>query len=385
MRTRTVLASLIVCFCLHVGHAAVTVGTCQSAKHPYTTISEGIAAVAAGGVVNVCPGVYAEQLEIDKPITVQGIVVANQPGVTIIPPSSGLNSLPAGSGFYPQIFVNSAGGAVHLSNLSVNANGALINMVGYSSPPSYLCVGGELEDFSGVYVLNTEVILDHLNVANQFASILSGGDESPIIIPNCGNGIEVQNSNGIGGSVQDSVVSNVGYHGIIASGSVNVSHNVVTGGAGARGVGISAGLGNVTDNMVTSSLYFIETQGIQGGSVVRGNTVQSGIYGIEGAEKVLHNTLLNNAISISGVTQASDNLIDAPATYANPECPSSEPCNNPTPPTVGIDLACADASLVRDNGIVGVGIGIANLESGQSLSVTNLFANVGTTSTSCSQ
>jgi len=203
--------------------------------------------------------------------------------------------------------------------------------------------------------------------------------------PNCGSGIEFHGSEKA--AVRESVVSGVGLFGIFSDGDLTADHNIISGTFGPHGIAIEASVGSITDNTITSSASFEDTVGIQGGELVRGNVVQTAFIGIVGGSgKVRHNTLLNNAIGLSKVTDASDNLIFAASTYVDPSCPA-EGCDDGsiTKPTIGIDLGCANGSLVRDNGIVGVGIGIANVELGQTLSPTNLFANVTTTSTSCTQ
>jgi len=53
------------------GHGDAT--SCQaSAPTPYTSIGAAIAAARPHDVVKVCPGVYAEQLTIAKPLTLRG-------------------------------------------------------------------------------------------------------------------------------------------------------------------------------------------------------------------------------------------------------------------------------------------------------------------------
>src|ERR1700742_2918876 len=102
MRTRSYLIALTLCLGLQADHAAtIVVGTCQRSQRSSTTISNAIAAARPGDVVAVCPGSYAEQLTITKPISLEGIVIPNQPGATIIPPAAGLQQLPANSSFYP--------------------------------------------------------------------------------------------------------------------------------------------------------------------------------------------------------------------------------------------------------------------------------------------
>lgn len=386
MYARTILATLIFSFCPGLIQAAVTVGTCQSTKHPYTTISAAIAAAPAGGVVNICPGTYLEQIEIDKPLTIKGIVIANQPGVTIGPPTNGLNAVPtANSGFYPQIYVNNAGGPVNLSNLSVSGSGATVSLDGTREGVTSLCQADGIKDFPGVYFLNTPGILDHLNVSGQFGSGIAPGNSGPFLIPNCGNGIEIINSDpNAAVVVRDSVIGGVGYRGIYSSGNLTADHNVVNGGDFSHGTAIEVpdNLGTITDNTVSAAEV-----GIQGGQLIRGNLVQSAFYRIVGGSTVRHNTLINNSISISNAGEVSDNLISASTMYMQlsylpPYCQLG---NCKTMPTIGIDLGCADGTLVRNNGIVGVGIGMADVQSGEIFSPTNLFANVTTTSTSCNQ
>src|SRR5215469_15298306 len=64
MRVTRAFVVFVFCLSLKLSLAAVTVGSCQSVKHSYPTISAAIAAAPPGGIVNVCPGTYAEQIEI---------------------------------------------------------------------------------------------------------------------------------------------------------------------------------------------------------------------------------------------------------------------------------------------------------------------------------
>ena len=62
MGARTIIIGFTLCFCIRASLAAVTVGTCRPSENKYTTISAAITAAPAGGVINVCPGTYAEQI-----------------------------------------------------------------------------------------------------------------------------------------------------------------------------------------------------------------------------------------------------------------------------------------------------------------------------------
>jgi hypothetical protein len=376
------LTGFIVCFCLKMSFAAVTVGTCQTDKHPYMTISAAIAAASAGDVVNVCPGTYAEQVEIDKPLILRGI----NGGATIVSPSTGLNELPSGSQVFPQVFVNNAGGEVKLTGLNVNGTDALFYLDG-NVLDSYACPTSAIEFFVGIYFLNTPGIVENMTVSGQFATSLTGGDQGPQLIPNCGSGVEF---NGSGRAVvRNSSISDVGIYGIYSNGDLVAEHNLVSVGYGPYGVGIASISGLIRDNTVTGSLYFYETTGILGGASVNNNVVQSAIYGIRGANHVRDNTLTNNAISVSKISDVSGNQISAPSIYYDPGC-FNYGCGDSLPfgppfPTIGIDLGCEDGGRVRGNVINGVGIGFANVEAGVRISPTNVLSNVTTTSTRCSQ
>ncbi len=385
---RKILVGFIFCFCLKVSLAAVTVGNCDSDKHPYSTISAAIAAAPVGGVVRVCPGTYAEQLEINKPLTIQGIN-----GIpTIVAPSTGLNDIPAGSYSYPQIFVSNAGGEVKLVHLSVDGSDALFNIegsAGFLADADAACSDGTISDsnFVGIFFLNTPGVLEGMNISHQFGSILVPGDPGPLEVPNCGSGVVFNGSSRA--LVRNSTISDVGFYGIFSYGDLIADNNNVSGGFGPYGIGIGASTGTISNNSVTQAIYWIETVGIQGGSLVRDNVVQSAIYGITNSAEVRHNTLTNNAIGISQATAVADNVISGFPTYDNPECINNDACDSfPTGmplPTIGIDLGCSPADRVRGNNIEGVGIGFANLEAGEKIPRSNLLTNVTTTSTGCSQ
>ena len=62
--------------------------SCIAATNYYNTISSAIAAAPSGAVIHVCPGTYAEQVTITKPVTVVGIVTGSAPNYnypTVVP------------------------------------------------------------------------------------------------------------------------------------------------------------------------------------------------------------------------------------------------------------------------------------------------------------
>ena len=379
MCARIILTGLILCFGFKMSLAAVTVGTCRPGKSSYPTISAAIAAAPEWDVVDVCPGTYAEQLEIDKPLTIRGV----EGTPTIVAPSTGLNELPAGSGFFPQVVADNAR-EVRLHNLAIDGGDALFNIGGVVLGVEAYCPEGAITNFTGVYFVNTSGILEDMNVSGQFGESAPG--VFPQLIPNCGNGIVFHGS--WHHVVRRSTVSDVGFYGVFADGDLIAEHNVVSGGNGPFGIGIAAGTGKISDNTVTGTVSFQKTIGIEGGDLVKGNDVKFSIYGIANAGSVRENTLNNNAISLSVVERAFGNLISAPPTYFNP-APEFGTCNG-TPeavpcPTIGIDFRCEAMGQVMKNNIRGVGIGFANAPKGERINRMNTLTNVTTISTTCSQ
>jgi hypothetical protein len=89
--------------------ATLTVGLCQPGG--YSTIQSAINAAAAGDTMNVCAGVYPEDVAITKKLTLAGINQKHQLGVpTIVYPGKSDKPLCSAEtyGVCPQIFVNEA-------------------------------------------------------------------------------------------------------------------------------------------------------------------------------------------------------------------------------------------------------------------------------------
>jgi len=380
VKIRTFVVYLTIFLALGAAHATITVGNCKSATNPYKTISEAIQASPAYEVIEVCPGTYAEQITIDKPLTIRGMVVEGQSGVTITPPATGLVQLPGLYSTYAQIFADNANGPVNLSNLTVQS-GLFVTEYGaldFSEACNFI------SDSAGVYYANTPGSLDHLNIVGQFGSLSGAGTEG-YDVPNCGNGIEFHNERGTHVAVRQSTVTQAGLFGIYSATEMDADHNIIAV-SGPSSVGISTALGTITNNTITGSLNYKST-GISGGESVQGNVVQSAAYGITGAKQVQRNMLLNNSISIVG-DSASDNLIYSHSTYLDPTNPACQEgagglaCNLPT---VGIDLGCQKHRDMTNNGIFDVGIGVANVPVNEHVSDSNLFTGDTSVSTSCGQ
>lgn len=383
MLLRKSLLLLTLASAIPVAHAA-TVGNCQAGLrvNSYTTINQAITAAHAGETINICPGTYPEQLTITKPLTIRGISLAGQPGVTITAPTAGLKEMPAGSGFFPQVYVYRAG-SVAIQNVAVDGTGASILYSSIVFDTTTACQVGFIKDFSGIYFANTAGEVRNVSVSGHFAN--SDTPSGPQLYPNCGSGVEFANR-GEASLVIDSVINGYGYTGISSTGPVRVVRNVLTSASGPYQVGISVPKtgATVTGNAVSGE-QFNQSTGIQGGESVEDNIVQGWMLGIANSRRAVHNTLVNNAIGLSDPDEAERNLVTAPARYTDPACATGgcQP-GQTTKASVGIDMACEDSSMVRGNDMVGVGVGIADVKKSQAIPASNLYAKVGTASTSCS-
>lgn len=70
-------------------HAGIVVGACIAGTQ-YSTIQNAVDAAPSGSTIKVCPGGYAEQVVIDKPLTLEGFVTADTEGAFIFPPAGGI-------------------------------------------------------------------------------------------------------------------------------------------------------------------------------------------------------------------------------------------------------------------------------------------------------
>jgi hypothetical protein len=388
MNPRNYLIALTLCLGLQAAHAAkILVGTCQPSQRSYATISNAIAAARPGDVVAVCPGTYPEQLTITKPISLEGIVIPNQPGATIIPPPAGLQQLPANSSFYPQVYVNQVGAPVTISNIGVSGAGANILFGSIVFDAISACQIGFIKDFSGIYFQSTPGYLQNVSVTGHFVTSTQPGDPQPQQYPDCGSGIEFNNRHEVA-IVTNSVINGFGFLGISSTGPLTANHNVLTTQSGPYQVGILAPFNsNIVGNAVAGAAFFTQTTGIQGGNLVQDNVVQGFSLGIVNGGQVNHNILINNYTGISDPNVANNNLITSNVQqYTDPSCLGGACGPNPTYiPTVGIDMQCEHSNQIIGNGFVGVGVGIANVKKNDAASTSNLYAQVGVNSTTCTK
>ena len=158
-----VLFSLLLCSTLPALAATVVVGTCMPSKASYDSITDAVEGAPAGSIIEVCPGVYTEQVVISKSVTLKGITVGNSGYPVITPPPGGLltNAYSVDGSFWSlgvplaaQVLIQ-GGADVTISDLTFDATG-----IGSSLCSPFTLV-------VGVLVQNASATLNELSVKNQ--------------------------------------------------------------------------------------------------------------------------------------------------------------------------------------------------------------------------
>lgn len=113
--------------------ATVAVGTCMPKLVSFDSLTDAVQGVPPGGTILVCPGVYAEQITINRSLTLKGVSSGNSGNPVIVPPPSGLvanatafsepvSFFSPGFPFAAQVIIE-GGADVTLSNIAVDATG----------------------------------------------------------------------------------------------------------------------------------------------------------------------------------------------------------------------------------------------------------------------
>ena len=97
--------------------------TCVRAATHFTTIQSAVNSAGAGRAISVCPGVYAEQITISKPLTIRGVTSPATNGGIAVVKAPGLNTMSSADGTYAaQILVTA--GPVTIADIAVDGAGA---------------------------------------------------------------------------------------------------------------------------------------------------------------------------------------------------------------------------------------------------------------------
>src|SRR5208283_3203195 len=271
----------------------------------FTTISAAVIGVPAGSTIEVCPGVYPEQVTITQPLTLKGIafnnanrsVITMNPNGSLAPNVNGLYSE-----FYAQVLVENVNPPGPVDLIGITVDGAGINL---DCASEYL---------AGIfYASDTTGTVNEVTARNQLSS-------------GCGWGIWVENGNATNQSI---TIENSSVHpgGIIAltcqnppTLAVTIKGNFLNSGPQTYeinnfgAISVAAANGSISGNVITGGQYGITTgndvycQG-SGTVTVSQNIVadlQIGAFQINGSGVITSNKLSNVQYPFSIVANTTD-------------------------------------------------------------------------------
>jgi hypothetical protein len=246
----------------------LVVGNCKLGGYP--TIQHAITAAPVGATVQVCPGIYYEQVIITQAVTLQGIISNDSDVALIIPPSNGLTQTTTnayGNSVAYQVLVKDSPGTVNISNIYVNGYG---NQVSGS-------------DIAGIFYQNSFGTVNGVTALNQsgngfgVAIWLEGGSSSPsVTVQNSFvytfdfAGIFAETNGEANTALRAKLTGNFAYVGgnsapgvLLESGTTStVTNNSALGALGPNGVGFVIGAGaagSVSGNIVEQAGIGIQT------------------------------------------------------------------------------------------------------------------------------
>jgi hypothetical protein len=327
--------------------STVQVGTCRTGLQSFPTISAAVSGVPSGSTIDVCPGTYAEQVTITKPLNLTGVAngTANQASITV--PSTGLVQNTTsffGEPVAAQVLVLGPG-PVNLTNITVDGTGG-----------DMVCSSWLAGIF---YASGSSGTVNRVRASNQIDST-------------CGVGIWAENggSSSYTVTVQNSTVYNADSAGIFAGSGTTPTLTA-----------------NLNNNVVNASgaVAAIDSDSVNGHSQVHGNDVRNSTFGVYDVSNinVQANTIMGTTYGIymanggtasgNAVSGASEGVLlgAGGATVSNNTIMSST--------TAGVELGCFSAT-VSGNLINDAPVGVDAAPTTVALG-SNTFANTATTFT----
>jgi nitrous oxidase accessory protein NosD len=291
--------------------ATLTVATnsnsCPNAN--FTTIATAVNTAAPGDEIEICPGVYPEQIVITKSLTLRGVESNGFNQALLQPTLTSLQGIP----FQAVITImNTKNVTIH--NLMIDASNNTISG----------CAVG----LSGVHFLNASGSVEHSAI---IGAKLQNPQSCKTLTPGNGSGIQVDSDNTAPGPfrvlLKQNVIHDFSRNGILAVGSgvtAEVEGNDIAGagpslGVFQFGVFISTGaVGLVTNNKISQGLcnglsptncIAVRSEGVVlravgDGTIVDGNSitnVQSGIFVNGGNNARITNNWIRNVEALSGI------------------------------------------------------------------------------------
>lgn len=347
-RVKVLLTVAVVCVAIPALAGNVAVGSCKPSLPSYPTIQQAVNSVPVGTIVQVCPGVYPEQVTINKNLTIKGISDGNSGAAIITVPGGGLTqnttSLSSGRPIAAQLLVQAPATAVTITGITVDGNGNGIAD----------CTLNPI----GIYYQNASGIVSHTAVMNE---VLSSGLEGC----QSGLGIFVQSGNSGSSTVNmnNNHVENYQKNGITgneAGTNVTIANNTVIGqgpttGAAENSIQIGFGAtGSVTGNTVGSDIWAPDNIG-DPGDAAAGILVYAS-HGVNVSANNVSNTQFGIALvsdpnfgdadasTVTKNTVASTHIFDGIDVCSSGNTVTSNIVNGSDESAVHIDDSCTGAS-----------------------------------------
>ena len=243
------------------------VGTCKPGLKSFTTISAAVAAAPAGSTVYVCPGTYAEQVEISQPLSLVGLS-SGQSDQAIIAAPSGMKAnttTAAGSPLAAQVLVTT--GPVNIKRITVD--GSANGLDGSVQLAGIYFGSGASGDIAGVTTRN------QLNGGDGVGIFVENGDAESDIV-----------------TIADSSIHDFDFVGLWLNGNVNATvQRSFVNGANAGGFAYAVlvaypdnrTVATIKNNVVTGPGSNLDAQGITvntASATVNSNTLTNWYYGL---------------------------------------------------------------------------------------------------------
>jgi Right handed beta helix region len=289
--------------------AVATVGNCVSGGIHFTTIQAAVNGVAAGSTIRVCPGIYPEQVVINKNLTVSGVESDNAFNPTLVMPSSGgftanTSSLSSGAPLAGQIVVAAPATDVEISNLTVDGTGNNLN----NGCSDTRLIGIIFQNASGTinYVVARNQAQNTANFgcagsAGLGIFVQSAGPSTPSEVTIRNSSVYGFQKNGITANETGTTVR-IRQNSVVGGGPVGIAQNAIQIGFGATGLVEN---NNLADTVFNGDPAAGTGSGIlvfdSGDVSIRGNSItftQNGIAVVtDGSQTSDNNTIINNQVS----------------------------------------------------------------------------------------
>ena len=323
----------------------VAVGGCKPKLISYPDISTAVGSVPPGSTIQVCPGVYPEQVTISQPLTLQGIASDGQDQVVISLPATPLTANVTsimGQPVAAQVLVQSPG--VNITNITVDGTGG-----------------------------DQQCATTSIGLAGIFYASGSSGEVEQVrasgqIDQQCGVGIWAENAGSPNRSVNihDSSVHDVDLTGIFAGSglpptlAVTIRNNVVSAPLAMEGVFVQNVTGVIAQNIV--------------------NDAQGGILNFAAGVRASNNTVSDAFLGIvlsGGPADSNDVANSILGIYLDADGSAVESNRITLAQAIAVEFNCHSAT-VSHNRINDTMFGLDQVPSG--FRGSNTFANTGTIS-----